>query len=117
MLVTHEHPMRLPFVMDAHFPADIYNHLFNGAGKWPGILTRIVSRDRLTTIPSHVQPLASNRELARLRPDLAFADLLVIDVDSQGSVGNMRWVLRLLNEDGRQRRGPSRHRLAGTDLL
>ena len=47
LLVTHEHPLRFPFVMDAHIPADIYDHSLDRAGEWPGILAWIVPGDRL----------------------------------------------------------------------
>src|SRR6266700_2934441 len=79
LLLTHEHRVRFPFVMDAHLPADIHDHLLDRTGERPGILARIVPRDRLATIPPNVQPLASNRELARLGPNLALADLLLVD--------------------------------------
>src|SRR6266704_4196231 len=117
MLLPNEHPMRFPFVIDVQLTTDIHDHLLDRAGERPRILARIVRRDWLATIASHVQPLACNRELARLGPDLALADLFVVDVDGQGAVGDVRWVLYLLGEDSGEGRGSGWHRLAGTDLL
>src|SRR5947209_5900115 len=117
LLVTYEQPVRFPFVMEAHIPADIHDYSLDRAGEWPGILAWIVRADRLATVAPNVQPLASNREPARLGPDLAFTNLLVVDVDGQGPVGNVRWVLSLFGEDGRESRGPGWYWLAGTDLL
>src|SRR5436190_20235646 len=98
--------MCFPFMMDTHLPADIDDHLLDHAGKWPGILARIVPRDGLATIPPNVQTFACNRELAWLGPDLTLADLLVVDIDGQGAVGDVRRVLSRLGDDGRKRRGP-----------
>ncbi len=109
--------MRFPFVMEAHIPADIHDHSLDRAGEWPGILAWIVPGDRLATVLSNVQPLASNREPTRLGPDLALTNLLVVDVDGQGPVGNVRWVFSLFGEDGRESRCPGWDRLGGTDLL
>ena len=117
MLFAHEHRLRFPFVMDTHLPTDIHDHPLDRAGERPGPRKRPVARDRLATAPPNGQPLASKRELARLGPDFALTDLLVVDVESQRAVGDMRWVLSLLGEDGRKGQGPGRYRLAGTDLL
>src|SRR6266568_5817726 len=84
MLLTHEHRVRFDFVINVHLPTDVHDHLLDCAGEWPGILAWIVLRDWLATIATNVQPLACNRELARLGPNLALADLLVVDVDGQG---------------------------------
>ena len=99
-LLTHEHCVRFDFVINFQLTTDVHNHLLDRTGEWPGILARIVRRDRLATIAPNVQPLASNRELARLGPDLALTDLLVVDIDGQGAVGDVRRVLCLLGENG-----------------
>src|SRR6266480_144017 len=93
MLLPNEHPMRFPFVIDVQLTTDIHDHLLDRAGERPGILAWIVRRDRLATVAPNVEPLAGNRELARLGPDLALADLFVVDVDGQGSVSDVRGIL------------------------
>src|SRR5437660_12789417 len=68
LLVTHEHPVRFPFVMDAHLTADIHDHPLDRAGERRGLLARIVPRDWLAPVPPNVQPLSSHPALSRLRP-------------------------------------------------
>src|SRR6266516_8141411 len=77
LLVTHEHPVRFPFEMDAPLPSGIHDHLLDRAGERPGILAWIVPRDRLATVAPNVQPLASNRERSPLDPDLTLADHII----------------------------------------
>src|SRR5437763_14976553 len=81
LLLTHEHRVRFPLVMDAHLPTDIHDDPLDRAGECPGSRKRPVARDRLATAPPTGQPLASNRELARLGPPLHLAHLLVVDIE------------------------------------
>jgi hypothetical protein len=54
MLLTHEHRVRFDFVINIQLTADIDDHLLDRTGERPGILARVVPRDRLTTIAPHV---------------------------------------------------------------
>src|SRR5437588_11498640 len=75
LLVTHEHPVRFPFEMDAPLPADIHDHPLDRARECPWILVWIGLLDRLATISHNVQPLPSNRQPDGLATDLALAHI------------------------------------------
>ena len=100
ILLAHEHRVRFYFVVDLQLTRDIHDHPLDRAGERPGILTRKVTCDWFATVSPHVQPLASNRELAWLGHHLHFAHFFVVDVDRQRAIGDMWWVLAFLVEDG-----------------
>src|SRR4051794_1565810 len=88
MSVAGERGRALAGQVDERLAAHVDDRLVDGAaGERPRPLARVVVAHRLGAVAADVQPLAGDRELARLRPYAGLADRLFAHVQRQRALG------------------------------
>src|SRR4051795_6161069 len=118
-LLTRHHRRRLALQVHVWLAADVDGDAVERAAREP--VRRgagVVVGDGVAAVASDAQPLAADRELARLRLDLALADPDV-PVEQRQRAGRHagRILARLLERGGQDQLLPGRQLLVGDDLL
>src|SRR6478735_5893185 len=114
--VAGEHGHEFPLNIDKRGAGDVDNYLMDCSPvERPRRFTRVVAGDRLAAVPANVESLAGKRKFAGLGLDLALADLLLVEVQTERARGGHP--VAFLLEPGGEPAVPGRDRPGGLDVL